>query len=351
MVTQSIDSVEELKVEPRTPRADHRVDLYLILLATAAACATYVVAGLSQVLPPNGIAIAFFAIAPLAGAFALVVLMARSRGGREPALRWYAAGLLVAVAAMLLQVVSFPTVSATGGLLGTNSQSSAALYLLFHLAPALGAVAGALGWPTRWRRPLTVLGLLMAAGLAVDLVPLPSLLSDDGRFTALLVATEYLVAAVVLGAGILWVLRSGRSASPLRAWVAASLSLSFYDVLFNAIGGARFTAVWWASLSMRDATYVVLAAGCIVAVLTALRQSDGASSSSATRWPSPAGCSLRPRTCPAPPPSRTSSRSSGRTPARRPAVMTRWSRWPARTSPSRPPVRTPRAWSGWCPTT
>lgn len=292
MVTQSIDSVEELKVEPRTPRADHRVDLYLILLATAAACATYVVAGLSQVLPPNGIAIAFFAIAPLAGAFALVVLMARSRGGREPALRWYAAGLLVAVAAMLLQVVSFPTVSATGGLLGTNSQSSAALYLLFHLAPALGAVAGALGWPTRWRRPLTVLGLLMAAGLAVDLVPLPSLLSDDGRFTALLVATEYLVAAVVLGAGILWVLRSGRSASPLRAWVAASLSLSFYDVLFNAIGGARFTAVWWASLSMRDATYVVLAAGCIVAVLTALRQSEAYAESELGRREQQLGDSL-----------------------------------------------------------
>ena len=273
-MTQGIDSVEELKVEPRTPRADHRVDLYLILLATAAACAMFVVAALSQVLPPNGIAIAFFAVAPLSGAFALVVVAARSRAGREPALRWFASGLLVAVAAMVLQLVSFPTISATGGPLGTDGRSSAALYLLSHLAPALAAVAGALGWSTRWRRPLTVAGLLLSAGLAMGLVPLPPLLTSDGGFTPLLLVTEYAVAVFMVVAGTLWVLNTGRSASPLPAWVAVALSLSFYDVLFNAIGEARFTAVWWASLSLRDATYVVLAVGCIVAVLTALRTSE-----------------------------------------------------------------------------
>jgi len=292
VVTQSIDSVEELKVEPRTPRADHRVDLYLILLATAAACATFILAVLSQVLPPSGIAIAFFAIAPLAGAFALVVLGTRSRGGREPALRWFASGLLVAVTAMVLQLVSFPTVSATGGPLGTNSQSSAALYVLFHVAPALAAVAGALGWSPRWRRPLTVGGLLLAAALAVDLVPLPSLLTADGRFTPLLVFTELVVAVFVVVSGTLWVLNTGRSASPVPAWVAVALSLSFYDVLFNAIGGARFTAVWWASLCLRDATYVVLAIGCIVAVLTALRQSEAYTESELGRREQQLGDSL-----------------------------------------------------------
>jgi hypothetical protein len=291
-VTQSIDSVEELKVEPRTPRADHRVDLYLILLATAAACAMFVVAVLSRVLPPNGIAIAFFAVAPLAGALALVVVAARSTGGREPALRWFSSGLLVAVAAMVLQLVAFPTVSATGGPLGTDGQSSAALYVLFHLAPALAAVAGALAWATRWRRPLTVVGLLLGAGLALDLVPLPSLLTPDGRFTPLLVVLELALAVFMVVAGTLWVLNTGRSASPLPAWVAVALSLSFYDVLFNAIGGARFTPVWWASLSLRDATYVVLAVGCIVAVLTALRQSEAYSESELGRREQQLGDSL-----------------------------------------------------------
>jgi uncharacterized protein YigA (DUF484 family) len=226
------------------------------------------------VLPPRGIAIAFFAIAPLAGSFALVVIATRSSGGREPALRWFAAGLLVAVTAMVLQFVSFPTVSSTGGPLGTDDHSSAGLYLLFHLAPALAALAGAFEWPATWRRPLTVAGLLLAGGLALGLVPLPSLLTADGTFTRPLVVVECAVAVVVAIAGTLWVLNTGRSAGALSAWVAVALSLSFYDVLFNAIGGARFTAVWWASLSLRDATYVVLAVGCTVAVLTTLRHSE-----------------------------------------------------------------------------
>jgi hypothetical protein len=48
------------------------------------------------------------------------------------------------------------------------------------------------------------------------------------------------------------------------------LSLATYDVVLNALGHARFSEVWWASLTLRDATYAVLAGGALWTVLAKL---------------------------------------------------------------------------------
>ena len=99
--------------------------------------------------------------------------------------------------------------SPDGGLLGTRAQSSAALYLLFHLAWAGGAAAGALGvapscggpaWSPVW--PLAVL-------LAVDAIPLPLLLRPDGSFTPALIVAEYVLVVVVACCVVVWVWRTG----------------------------------------------------------------------------------------------------------------------------------------------
>jgi len=193
---------------------------------------------------------------------------ARAEG--VPALSWASGGLVVSLVAMVLQLISCPTVSPDGGLLGTGPQSSAALYLLFHLAFAGGAVAGALEAPASWRVPSVAVGVALAFLFSVDAIPLPLLLRPDGTFTTILIVAEYALTLVIGVCAVVWVWRTGLTPQPLRGWVGVALSLSAYDVLLNAFAGSRFEAVWWASLSMRAATYAVLAGGAIWTVLAKL---------------------------------------------------------------------------------
>ncbi len=157
------------------------------------------------------------------------------------------------------------------------------MYLLFHLAPAVAAIAGALNAPPAWRIPVTAAGVVLAVLIAVDAVPLPLLLRPDASFTGLLLGAEYLLVAVVTVAVVMWVLRVGRTAPALRGWVGVALSLSVYDVLLNAFAAERFSAVWWASLSLRVATYAVLAVGVVLSTLVRLRETETYSESELTR--------------------------------------------------------------------
>lgn len=272
-----------MSIEPRRPGPDRRLDLYVALGVTTVASLVYIAALVLHVVPAEGMAVVFFAAAPICAGFALVVLLVRSRAERDWALRWFCGGLIVAWVSMVLQLISFPSVSETGGVLGTGDQSSAALYLLFHLAPAVAAMAGALNAPPVWRIPVTAAGVVLAVLIAVDAVPLPLLLRPDASFTGLLLGAEYLLVAVVTVAVVMWVLRVGRTAPALRGWVGVALSLSVYDVLLNAFAAERFSAVWWASLSLRVATYAVLAVGVVLSTLVRLRETETYSESELTR--------------------------------------------------------------------
>ena len=261
-------------VGPRSERRIHRVDLYSALGVTLLAAAVYLVAILTQAQPPEGFSVSLFTVAPVAGALALGILWFCGRAFNDPLLQWYAVGLAVAVPAMALQLISFPLVSPDGGPLGTDGDSSATLYLLFHLAPAGCALAGVRRASTGWARPVTVGGVVLAVLLALDLLPLPALLEADGTFTTTLLVLEAVCAVLLAAAAVVWTRSVGRTPSALHAWIGVSLMLSCADLLLNLAGGARFTPVWWASLSMRAATYLVLLVGCLVWVLLSLGSAE-----------------------------------------------------------------------------
>lgn len=265
---------DPMTMEPRRPTPVRLLDLYWALGVTALASIAYVTALLLEVLPPRGVSVALFVAAPICAAFALLVLALRARADRDIALDWFVGGLAVGWVAMVLQALSFPPLLRGGGILDTGTQSNAGLYLLFHLAPALGAALGALNARPRWIVPATGVGILLALLVAVDVFDLPRMLRRDASYTDTLIVTEYLTAAFVVLATVLWVWRSGRAAPTLRVWVAVALSLSVYDLVFNALAADRFTAVWWASLSMRVATYAVLALGALSSVLIRLRETE-----------------------------------------------------------------------------
>lgn len=261
--------VEDL--DSRTPSPVRRLDLYAVLAAAALACVVYVAALLTGVALAPGVAVAAIAAAPVCATFALALLWQRSRGESDDGLAWFTAGLTVAVATMALHLVALPEVSPSGGPLRTGTQSWATLFLLFHLAPALGAAAGALGAPPRWRWPATGAGVLTALLVAGDRLPLPVLIRPDGTFTPARLVSEWAVVAAMAVCAAVWVLRVGRTPQAVRGWIAVALSLATYDLVLNALAGARFTPLWWGSVSLRVATYAVLAFGLLRAALNQLR--------------------------------------------------------------------------------
>jgi GAF domain-containing protein len=262
---------ETVELDPRTPGPIRRLDVYVALGTTAFACLAYAVTLVTNGVPPRGWAVVLFTSVPLLAAVALVVMGSRARAEKDPALQWVSAGLLVTVVALLLQLLSFPEISNGGGPLATDAQSRSGLFLLYHGALSAGAVAGALGVSPRWRVPAVTAGVGLEVLLAVNAVPLPFLLRPDGAYTLMLVGSQWLLAVLVALAGILWLWRVGRAPTALRGWVGVALFLSAYDLVLNAIGGARFEPVWWSSLSVRVATYAVLAFGSACAVLAQLR--------------------------------------------------------------------------------
>ena len=260
----------------RSARPVMRVDLVGALAATAAAVTLYVVALSVQALPPNGMSVLLLVAAPLMAASALPVLVVRARAEDDPALMWFAAGLWVSLVAMVLQLISFPIIAPGGGPLGTLATPSAQLYLLFHLALALGVLAAVLRLPGRGRPWFVVLGSLLAVACATNRVPSPPLLRNDNLvFTPLLATVELVLAGLVALAAVAWTRRVGRSARHLRAWAAVALSLSSYDLVLNAVSSRRYDAVWWSSLSLRAATYAVLAVGAVATLLVEMRRLEG----------------------------------------------------------------------------
>lgn len=263
------------ELEPRAPRTVQRVDLVVAIASTGIALAFLLIALSTRLESSAGWSVALFWTAPVACVVALAVLWFSGRLFEDPMLRWFAAGLAIALPPMVLQFMGFPLVAADGGPLGTSGSSSAVLYLLFHLGPALAALAAVARVPLRFKPAAIVVGVLLSVAVALDWVPLPEMIRpEDASYTPLLLALEWALAAVLLVAGVLWIRAVGRAPSGLHAWVGVFLLIATYDVVFNALGAARFTPIWWASLMLRVSSFAVLAGGCLAWLLASLRSSE-----------------------------------------------------------------------------
>jgi serine phosphatase RsbU (regulator of sigma subunit)/anti-sigma regulatory factor (Ser/Thr protein kinase) len=273
-VTSRLDTQPggDVRLRDRPARPQARVNLLGALAAAAVAAVALVVALITEISPPHELALLFVAVIPLLGGVALPVVVSRARAERDGILGWFAAGLTVSVAAAVLQTLSFPGLLPDGGPLHTGTTGNVVLNLLMHVAMPLGVVLGALGVPGRWRRRFVWVGLLLVFASALEVVPLPPLVLPNGRYSATLVVAQLVVAWFIAAAAVVWVRRTGPSVTALRGWAGVALSLSGYDLILSAIAAQRYSSVWWASLSLRTATYAVLAAGAGGTVLAQLRR-------------------------------------------------------------------------------
>ncbi|HVQ87881.1 MAG TPA: GAF domain-containing SpoIIE family protein phosphatase [Actinomycetes bacterium] len=264
-----------LTVAPRKPRPVGRFNLYAGLTATTVAAFSYVVFLSVRTLPSEGLGVVLIGAAPICALLATPVLVSRADADADDALRWFSCGLGLAVAALFLQLMSFPAIVGDHGPLGTSNQGSAWLYLLFHLALVAAAFAAAARVNIRWCKPFVVIGALLVSAAALSFVPPTVLITTDAEFTETLTAIQFGIAAAMAFALGLWVWRTGNHASPLQGWVGVSLLLLTYETVLNAVSDRRFDADWWSSLTMRAAAFAVLAVGSILAITHQLRRFEG----------------------------------------------------------------------------
>ncbi|MFA9428729.1 ATP-binding protein [Egicoccus sp. AB-alg2] len=250
-----------------------------LLLGTAGAAALASVAffaaapalpGLAEAVP------AIFTFAVVAAVGSAWLLRVHDEMDPDPALRWAAAGYAVSGMAMLLAVISFPTISPTGGPLRSGPSQAAALYLTWHGVVAIMTLLGTFRTAPRraLRRGAVVVALALVVLAAADL-SLPSLVHPDGDYTAAFRGFLTLTAALSAVATWRWVIVAGRAPTWPRAWVAVSLLLLTWDLVLYGFAERRLSVAWWASLSSRIAGFVVLALGLLVGVRTVFRSLNG----------------------------------------------------------------------------
>ncbi len=249
------------------PVPQGRVDVVAVV-ASAVTAATALIAALALVpeLPHIQPALpVFYAVATCAALVSAYLLHVRSRMRRDDRLAWAAWGYGLASAAMGLQILGFPAFFPDGGVLGTTSTGAAALYLLWHLALPVAALAatGQRGQRRRTRVAFAATGLAVMVYASWGGAVLPTLLAADGRYTMTLKVALAVLVPLSFAALIAWMRSAGRRPPWTDACVTVSLAFSTWDVLLHAFADERFTAPWWGSLSMRVAQYVVLAAGLL----------------------------------------------------------------------------------------
>ena len=258
----------------RAPRPETRVDLVGAIIGSLIAVALYVAALSADKLPPKEFAPVLFAAAPVFAFASLPLMLVRRHPNRDEAVSWFGIGVFGAMVAMTLQLIGLPFVWPDGGPLGTDGDSSASLYLLFHVYLLVGALCGVLRVRRSARGWVLLAEVVLALLVAANLVPNSRLFRDDLTYTPLLISTEVALGALSFVAAFLWARDTGRRVDVIRGLLAVALALSACDLLLNALAGRRFDNVWWSSLSVRVMTYGLLATGAAVAASRQIRKLD-----------------------------------------------------------------------------
>ena len=263
----------------RTPRPELRLNLVGTVAATSLAVLAYIGALLANFDIPHNFSGVLFAIAPSCAIPATVLLAVRARAEQDEALRAVTAGLIIGCVGMILQLISFRVISPGGGIFATSAAGTSLLFLLWHLSLPASALASMLGRPRKLRRRIgAALGIITALLFATVIPSSWALVHADGSYSLVLVLG---MISVIVFSGVvifIWVRHTGLRPTATRGWITIAMLLSVYDVALNALGHQRFSDIWWASLTIRGATYAVLLGGLIVSTATQLQRLEKYSS-------------------------------------------------------------------------
>jgi EAL domain-containing protein (putative c-di-GMP-specific phosphodiesterase class I) len=238
------------------------------LLAACAVTAAFAVlvafsAGANR---PTAAVPAALAVGCVCAALVAHLLFATARAVTDSRLLWMSAGVTVAFAALVADVLGQRTIFFAGGPVEQAVDAVAARYLIWHVALLAAGVLAVTGVRARPRALLAFgaagIGLLLYASLAS--APFGDLASADGGYHAGVRTAVAVIAVGQLAVAAAWWRSSGGAPTWAGSCVIALSALSGLDALAYLFASEPYENAWWASLTLRAGQFAVPAVGLVL---------------------------------------------------------------------------------------
>ena len=198
----------------------------------------------------------------------------------EPGLHWMPVAFVLAAAVATVRGVSLGIEASGATAAGRPPNDAAVLRLSWHLFLPLYALL-ALRPGLGRRLPLlltvawaTLVTVTIAGGPSADAALGLRFLEPDGRLTSSAFVVGLPLALGSLAVTGLWVRSvSGRPLAP-QAWLGASLFIGALSLLTWVVSGRVESVLWWTSLVLAAAQFVVPAVGLLVSLVTIYKAMD-----------------------------------------------------------------------------
>jgi EAL domain-containing protein (putative c-di-GMP-specific phosphodiesterase class I) len=248
-------------------RAPVSVNLRLLgACAVTAVVATVVALSAGSGARPTAVVPACLAVGCVCAALVGHLLHASARTVDDARLLWMSAGVTVAFAGLVLDLFGQPTIFPDGGPVEQGADSSAARFLVWHVALL---AAGALALADVRARPRELLAF-GAAGIALLVyaslsdAPFGDLAAADGAFNAGMRTPVGLLAVGQLAVAGMWWRQAGGAPTWGEICVISLMGLSGLDALAYLFASEPYAGAWWASLTLRAGQFAVPAVGLVI---------------------------------------------------------------------------------------
>ena len=261
-----------------TFRAPVSVNLRLLAAcAVTAACAVVVAFSAGSTNRPTAAVPAALAVGCVTAAICGHLLFATARAVDDSRLRWMSAGVTVAFAGLVADLLGQRSIFAGGGPVDQAVDAAAARDLIWHVALLAAGVLALAGVRARRRTVAAFagagVGLLLYA--SISSAPLGDLASSATGYHPGLRAAVAVVAAGMLAVAVVWWRRSGGAPTWAEVCVIALAVLSALDGISYLLAAQPYDNAWWASLTLRAGQFAVPAVGLVlgfIAVADRLRE-------------------------------------------------------------------------------
>jgi EAL domain-containing protein (putative c-di-GMP-specific phosphodiesterase class I) len=245
--------------------------------AVTAAFAVIVAFSAGSTNRPTAAVPAALAIGCVCAALVGHLLFATARAVTDSRLLWMSAGVTIAFAGLVTDVLGHRSIFFSGGPVEQSVDAAAARYLIWHVALLAAGVLAVAGVRARPRALVAFgaagIGLLLYASLAS--APFGDLASSASGYHAGVRTAVALIAVGQLAVAAAWWHSSAGAPTWAEVCVIALTLLSALDSLSYLLAAEPYDNAWWASLTLRAGQFAVPAVGLVlgfIAVADRLRE-------------------------------------------------------------------------------
>jgi EAL domain-containing protein (putative c-di-GMP-specific phosphodiesterase class I) len=205
------------------------------------------------------------------------LLFATARTISDSRLLWMSAGVTIAFAGLVADVLGQRTIFFSGGPVEQGVDAVAARYVIWHVALLAAGVLAVTGARARPRALLAfgAAGIALLLYASVASAPFGDLASSESGYHAGIRTAVAIMAVAQLAVAAAWWRSSGGAPTWAEVCVIALSALSGLDALSYLFAAEPYDNAWWASLTLRAGQFAVPAVGLVlgfIAVADRLRE-------------------------------------------------------------------------------